>query len=494
LKQLGLESLPQEAWEQILWSSLRELARTDPLAYGEYAFRLRPAPHHAEMVQFIESRINNPDPRQRNAVILEPRGHAKTTWGNNIYLSWLLSKHPNLRVGLISNTALQARAFSRGIRNTLEMNEYHHNVFGNLTGTHKWTDVEWIMKGSSLHGTPYLNMYAQGAGGAIISKRFDLIFCDDILDEENCATPEQREKLELWFWKTLKPCLAPGGSIIVLGTRWAEGDLYQVLMEDKKWPSLVRGAIYYTCSECGVNFGSDQALEKHVTTSLCANAAPAEQKALWPEMWPLDALEAERRDMGSAMFACSYLNDISGLMAGNIFRRDWFQYFEPSQINPSHLVWKMGVDLASSEKQRADYTARVVIGEDEQRNVYIYSVVRDKIETGHRGFIGDGYETYPDISKIVVENNQFQGSFVKDLLAQTSWPVVGKKSEVDKVTRARSVAARYEARKVFHSRSLEGTDFEIELLQFPKGHDDQIDALGLAMETGSGGAFFGALT
>jgi predicted phage terminase large subunit-like protein len=468
---LGLDSLPEEAWGEIFWESLRELSRTDPLAYGEYAFRLSPAAHHEEMVRFIEARINDPDPRNRNGVILEPRGHAKTTWGNNILLSWLISRNPNLRVGLISNTALQARAFSRGIKNTLEMNEYHHRVFGNLTGNHKWTDVEWIVKGSSLHGTPYLNMYAQGAGGAIISKRFDLIFCDDILDEENCATPEQREKLATWFWKTLKPCLAPGGSIIVLGTRWSEGDLYQVLIEEKKWPSLVRGAIYY----------EDEDEDKR------------HPKALWPEMWPLEALEAERRDMGSAMFACSYLNDISGLMAGNIFRREWIQYFDPSEVMPGHLVWKMGIDLASSEKQSADYTCRVVIGEDPDRNVYIYSVFRDRIETGHKGFIGDGYNAYPMISKIIVESNQFQGAFVKDLLASTPWPIVGKKSDVDKVTRARAVAARYESGKVFHARSLQGSDFETELMQFPKGHDDQIDALGLAMETGTGGAFFGTL-
>ena len=424
------------------------------------------------MVHKIMEAIENEDPEKRRIVILEPRGHAKTTWGNNILLPWLISKNPNLRVGLISNTALQARGFSRGIKNVIEMNEYHHQVFGHNMGTHKWTDIEWIVKGSALHGTPYLNMYAQGAGGAIISKRFDLILCDDILDEENSATPEQREKIETWFWKTLKPCLAPGGAIVVLGTRWAEGDLYQSLIEDKKWPSVVRGAIQYEPDD------TDQ----------------LNPKALWPEVWPLPALEQERRDMGSAMFACSYLNDISGLMAGNIFRREWFKYFDPLELSPGQLTWKMGVDLASSERQRADYTSRVVIGEDEQRNVYVFSVVRDKIETGHRGFIGDGYNAFPAISKIVVESNQFQGAFVKDLLAQTNWPVVGKKSEVDKVTRARAVAARYESGKVYHSKALAGTDFEIELLQFPKGHDDQIDALGLAMETGAGGAFFGALT
>ena len=66
---------------------------------------------------------------------------------------WLISKHPNLRVGLISNTAKQANAFSRAVRFTLEANEYQHDIFGNLTGRHKWNDVEWIRSDSALLGT-----------------------------------------------------------------------------------------------------------------------------------------------------------------------------------------------------------------------------------------------------------------------------------------------------------------------------------------------------
>lgn len=417
------------------------------------------------MVEFIEDRLR----ARENGVILEPRGHAKTTWANSIYLSYLVSKHPNIRIGLISNTATQANAFSRAVRMTLMANHFQHELFGNLTGAHKWNDTEWIQKDSALHGTPYLTMYAAGTGGPLISKRFDLILCDDILDEENSATPEAREKVDTWFWKTLKPCLAPGGSIIVVGTRWAEGDLYQQLIEDKKWPSLVRGAIIYEPDD-------DQ---------------KRRPRALWPEYWSLEALEAERRDMGSAMFACSYLNDISGLMEGNIFRKDWFRYYDGSP--PANATWTMGVDLASSEKERADWTARVVIAEDEEHNVYVHSVHREKIETGHRGFVLEGASAFPHISRIVVENNQFQSSLVKDLINSTSLPIVGKRAEVDKTTRARAVAARYESKKVFHHRSLAGTDFEVELLQFPKGHDDMIDALGHAMQTGVGGAFFGSL-
>jgi predicted phage terminase large subunit-like protein len=451
-------------WGQLLYQGLRHLAPTDVFAYGEYAFRYRPAAHHTEMVEWILDRLGS----HENGVILEPRGHAKTTWGTTILPSWLIAKNPAIRVALISNTAKQSNAYSRAIRFNFETNAYHREVFGDLVGPSKWTDVEWIQRDSPLHSSKDVTMYSTGAGGALISKRFDLIICDDILDEENTATVEQREKVETWFWKTLKPCLAPGGSIIVIGTRWAEDDLYQKLLspppDGKGWPSLVRSAI-----------------------------DPVTGAALWPEVWPLDKLYQEQVDMGSAMFACAYLNDVTGLMAGNVFRSEWFRGHYFHDLPPGHYRYKMGVDLASSEKERADYTARVVVAIDDLENAYVMSATRARMEAGHRQFVIDGANAFPRIERIVVENNQFQSAFVQELLRTTQLPVVPKRADVDKTTRARAVAARYEAGKVYHHRSLEGGKFEEELLQFPKGHDDQIDALGYAMETGASGLVFGSV-
>lgn len=480
------DSVDPTFWRELLSQANRELAPTDPYAYGEYVFGLEAAPHHREMVDFIIGLIED----GRNGVILEPRGHAKTTWANTIFLSWWIALNRNIRVGLMSNTAKQSNAFSRAIRWTLQQNEYFHEVFGDLTGPAKWTDVEWIRKDSALHGTKDVTCYSAGAGGAIISKRFDLIFCDDILDEENTANPDQQEKIETWFWKTLKPALAPGGTMVVIGTRWSEGDLYQKLIEDNKWPHLRKAAIYFPCEVCGTHLFSEDAIREHYAKPACSKGKKVQKVALWPQLWPLEKLEQERRDMGSAMFACSYLNDISGLMEGNIFKKDWFQYFKTLPPDRTYR-YKMGVDLASSEREEADYTSRAVIAEDEDMNVYVLSVYRDKRETGHRAFVLDGFNAYPQIERILVENNQFQSTLVKDLLNTTRLPIVGKRADVDKVTRARAVAARYEAHKVYHHQSLHGSDFEIELLQFPKGHDDMIDSLGHAMETGGGAFWYG---
>jgi phage terminase large subunit-like protein len=59
---------------------------------------------------------------------------------------------------------------------------------------------------------------------------------------------------------------------------------------------------------------------------------------------------------------------------------------------------------------------------------------------------------------------------------------MGRRADTDKVTRARAVAARYEAGKVFHHISLKDSELEIELASFPKGHDDLTDALGLSFD------------
>ena len=97
---------------------MRELAKRKSadgvFAYGEYVFGYKPALHHQEMIRLIletVSKAGTDDPE--NIVILEPRGHAKTTWADTILLSWLISQFPHLRIGLMSKTSKHAFDFSK---------------------------------------------------------------------------------------------------------------------------------------------------------------------------------------------------------------------------------------------------------------------------------------------------------------------------------------------------------------------------------------------
>lgn len=406
-----------------------------------------------QMVEFIEERIE----KRENGVVLAPRGSTKTTTLNTGFLSFLIALRKDIRIGLFSQKDKKAEAMSNAIRWTISESEAFKEIFGDLRGSSKWTDSEWRRKGSRYAASKDMTMVTGGVNNSsAVSKRFDVIFCDDILDADNTYTIDRREKTEDWFWKTMKPAQAAEGcSIIVVGTRWVEGDLYERLIETNHWPSLVIDALQTDENGNEVSY--------------------------WPEVWPLERLYAERDDIGWDNFNCAYRNDISGNREGIIFRREWFDYFD-TLPRDRRFLYTMGVDLASSERERADFTARAIVAEDEYHEHWVLAVYRVKTESGHKAFVIDGAAAFPGISRIIIETNQHQSTLVQDLLKETTLPVVGKRTDTDKRTRARAVAARYESRRVHHHVTLKGSPFEAELTDFPKGHDDQIDALGLAMD------------
>lgn len=447
--------MPQEQWEQLLNQSLSAQAKDDVFRFGEFVFGHRPAPHHREMVEFIQGCRRD----RVNGLVLEPRGFAKSTWGTTINNSHQIGLETDLRVGLFSKSADHAAAFSRGIRWTLERNERYHEVFGNIVSDAKWTDTEWLRKGSRWHGSQYATLYSQGVGGQIVSKRFDVIHCDDILDQENTATREQMAKVEDWFWQTLYPCLAPDGIAIVVGTRWAEGDLYETLI-DKGWRVLKRAAL--------------------------VPGKRGKIESLWPELWPVQRLEQLKNDMGAARFACAMLNDISGLMEGDVFQSRFFSYLDDIPRDRP-LTIRMGVDLATSTRERADWTACVVTAEDDDGNFYVLDYDRIKITSGHDKWVYDKWLTYCEkwgyVGLVAVEAVQHQSTVIANLMERFSAvPVHKQPADKDKRTRATAVANRYEAGKVYHLKDLRESTFEIELTSFDRGHDDLVDALGYSMQ------------
>lgn len=454
----------------MLRQTQQALSKTDPYVFGDYVFGYEAEPHHRQMVDFMNARIDAGE----NGVILAPRGSSKTTWCNTINVSHRIAMNPNIRVGLFSQKDKKAEAMSAAIKFTLSENENFKSVFGDLRSPAKWTDSEWFVKGSPWTSSKDRTMVAGGANSSsAVSKRFDLLLMDDILDEGNTYTLDQREKIETWFWKSLKPTLYKGGSIIVIGTRWCEGDLYEKLIDANKWPSLIIPA-----------------LERDEETG--------EEKSYWPSVWPLDRLYKEREDVGWDNFACSYLNDISGLREGTIFKREWWDnsYFDVLPHDRTY-VFTIGIDLASSVRERADWTAGVLVATDNRGEHWVLHHERIKTDTGHNAFVvsladwaaGHGYP----VSKIIIENNQHQATTVQLLLRDTNLPIVGRKAEVDKRTRARAAAARYESHRVHHHSSLKGRELETEMTNFDRGHDDLIDALGLGMDLSTSAGSIGVV-
>jgi len=456
---------------------LRRAAATNDAAFAEYMSDLVFPEHLREASRFAD--------RHERGLILAPRGHAKSTLFMHRAARLIGVKRGNWRLGILTAVDDDAESRSRAIRDLVEHPRFAEVFPWARAGVEgrRWSDSAWTVRGVNL-GKDY-TCTAMSLGSVRAGPRLDALLADDPVGQQENQTPAGRLKALDTYRMVVDPMLVPGGTRTFLGTRWNDDDIYAWLIR-AGWPYLVRKAI-----------GDDG-------------------KPLWPDYWSLALLEAQRADLGSAVFNLQYQNDPSG-MGGNIFRRDWFQTVDRVPDGSR----RVGVDLAITANQRSDYTSAVEVLEDDARNLYVVGVWRERLEEGHRhwltglddagapiytgpaasgprlswnldklppGFVGTD-EQYPApraLTAVNIESVVFQVTFTREMMRMTNLHSRAVYPDKDKVARARSLAARYEAGKVFHLKGAPGIrDFEDELVGFPNaGNDDLVDAAVYAADVG----------
>jgi predicted phage terminase large subunit-like protein len=161
---------------------------------------------------------------------------------------------------------------------------------------------------------------------------------------------------------------------------------------------------------------------------------------------------------------------------GTLFLPHWFKTYQP--LNQTYDRIYMGVDLAISEKQSADYTAISVVGIKDD-NIFIIDSDRVKTATNQIDFILEYAKRYRP-ERIIIESNQFQTYIANELIKKSLFAVQKENVIKDKYTRALPLAAKMELGYVYFNEKL--TDLKNELLDFPEGlHDDMVDATTIAL-------------
>src|SRR3990167_1770463 len=130
-------------------------------------------------------------------------------------------------------------------------------------------------------------MVTAGVGGPITGRGADLLIIDDpVKNAEEAQSPIVRDGIWQWWQTTARTRLEPGGSVVVVMTRWDADDLVGRLQTDLSdaWESLVLPAIAEQGDMMGRPLG-----------------AP-----LWPARYPLPALDAIRREVGEDAWASLY--------------------------------------------------------------------------------------------------------------------------------------------------------------------------------------------
>lgn len=415
-------------------------------------FPLETPPFHKEILDLISDKDN------RRVGVIAPRGHAKSTTVDMTYPLWAGCFEQEEFIVIISDTYTQAAEFINALKDEFENNPKIKWLFGNMKGD-DWQDGEFVLS----NGIKYA---AKGSGMKIRGIRHrhtrpTLMIFDDIENDENIKSAEQRQKLYHWFTKAAIPALARGGRAVVIGTILHFDSLVNKVMKQqdifKSWQTRVFYAI--TTDEDGT------------------------EHALWPEHRSLDKLKSMRDNpndqefVGSIAFAQEYQHKPFS-EEDAIVKPDWIKECEPSQAPDeySRQARVLTVDPAASERQTADPTAMIVADLGADGNVYVRAIRNQRTSPSITAeTIQNLYETYQP--QVVGIEQGALGLVFRDLLA--GLPVIGLKPDKDKVRRLLAVSRFFEAGKVFLVRDIQnGQALREQLIEFPKGtHDDMVDAI-----------------
>lgn len=231
------------------------------------------------------------------------------------------------------------------------------------------------------------------------------IIGDDVLsDKAKSSETYRRQVADFWF-SVLEPMPVPGGVLGLVGTPMNQADLiYRTLRETPGY--------------------------HHATFPIL----DVRGRSLWPEYFPISAIEQIRSGTLAHVFSTEYLLEpVSGessmlpqhlMLAGNQRRPELVCGALPSSYAHLGLRYVMGVDLAFSQANDADFTAVCVLGVDDNGNRYVVELFRARgvSYTGQFNLICDLHRKW-GCKRILVEANQAQRILPAELARRTDIPV-----------------------------------------------------------------------
>lgn len=441
---------------EVIRRAVIERNRIDVLASVVLGYEVQP--FHLSMLQF---QFRHPQSLQ-----LGYRGSGKTTICTIAKSIHLLLKDPNLRIMLCSKTTSNTQDFLKEIKDHFENNERLAEIFGPYYDPRrvaKWDETKIDVLPRTRVGKES-SITCAGVDATITSRHVDVVFCDDLVVEENSRTKYMRQQVRTWYYKTLDPCLEPPdpsvphrGERHILGTRYHYDDLYGYLIKKE--------------------------MEEHhrVIPSL-----DAEGRSPWPEKHSPEWLKEKKKNMGTIFFNSQYQCDCEA-MKGEFFDYDDCQVIDDDQIPKSLRIFQ-GNDLATSEKEKrknAQY-ANVTIGIDPMTgNIYFLDFY-----LGHLGFpqqMDRAIEMHKkhDPIRSGAESNAYQKAFVQESKKRAKedkqeYRFIPIYTDKDKVTRAMKLTPLWEAKRVFFRKNMEPLIDQFVL--FPNhDYDDGLDATDIAI-------------
>lgn len=427
----------------------RHDAQRNLIAFTEYTFaRYRVARHHRLIAAQLERVLKGEVDR---LMLLVPPRHGKSELASRRFPAFYLGHHPDRQFLSISATADLAADFGRDVRNLTAGAEYCA-LFDTELAADSHAKGKWHTSAGGVY-------YSVGIGGAVLGRGAHVMLIDDpFASMEEALSETTRKSVWDWYTGTAYNRLMPGGAIIIINHRMHEDDLAGRLLAQQ----VAGGDRWEVVELPAISDGGD---------------------ALWPDAYPVQALERIRTNIQARFWSALY-QQRPAPEDGDYFSAEWLI---PSDRAPTHSTLAIyGASDYAVTSGGGDYTVHIVVGVDPFEHMYVLDLWRGQAASDvwiekwcdlvlkwkplgwaeETGQIRSGIGPFRD--KRARERSAWCA--VKD------FPTRG-----DKAVRAQSIRGRM-GQLGLHVPIMAPwyPSLRAELLAFPAGaHDDQVDALGL---------------
>jgi len=436
-------------------------AKTDMIEFAKSVYPgFKVGPHHRKLAKIFKDVIEG---RKRRVIInIAPR-MGKSEFSSYLFPAFFLGNFPDKKIIMGTHTAGLSEDFGRRVRNLIEGEDYQEL----FPGTKVADDQKAAGKWSTGAGGQY---YAAGVGGALAGRGADLFVIDDPHSEQDVKANSRLAFDTAWSWFQTGPLqrLMPGGSILIIMTRWGKLDLTGRLLdyqtknpESEPWEVVELPAIL--------------------------NEDTENEKSLWPEQWPLETLKQKKASLDPQYWNAQYMQNPVSNNAAIISRKLWriWEADDPPRCDYVIQSW----DTAFEAKTSADYSACTTWGvfyneeENDKAQIILLDAFKDRMAFPELKAVALKHykEWQPDA--FIVEKKAAGAPLIQEL-RKTGIPVqeTNPSRGNDKITRVNAIADLFASGMVWAPDTRWAREVIEEVASFPNGeNDDYVDTASQAL-------------
>jgi len=335
-------------------------------------------------------------PGDRRVLILDPRGHLKTTINAQSHtIQWILN-YPDIAIAIFQSNLEKAELILGEIRRHFQFNERLRQIFPEFC-PQKLNDFGTKGAFTVPARSPAVTrreptLMALSIEKGLAGLHFDVMKFSDIVEPENVKTDDRIADIKASFYMAENLLVSPVFWIDVEGTRYHHGDLYGELVDKwmrerkegllHKYRIHVRGC-FKKQMESGEEYTPDKLARPEILRSDKTPIPIWEFDAKGHPRFPLEhLLELQRNN--AYIFSCQQLNQPSGAGGDVAFPQD--KIISRNTISPKHFRenvrvhhYEVTIDTAETVNARSNYTAIAVSAWDSAGRCYIVELVHEKL-------------------------------------------------------------------------------------------------------------------